>query len=763
MNDNTSLPTDDTNRALPPRMLDAALSYAHRGWHVFPVHGVVEGRCSCGTLACPNAGKHPRIRHGVHEATTDEAAIRQRWTRWPATNIGVACGGKSGLVVLDIDPRHRGDASLEEWKTRYGHGFLNTVTSCTGGGGVHLFYAYPEQSVRNKVDIESGLDFRSDGGYIVAPPSLHTSGRRYAWDPAGNPDSRPLAPMPDWLITLVTAPATPRGLLLSPGEPAPRIPEGHRNATLTRMAGVMRRYGFIPDAIAGALLLINEAQCDPPLDETEVCRIAHSIGRYLPGASLIPQPLVRERQDIEHLTDLGNARRLVRYHGPDLHYCYPWRQWLVWNGTRWHPDDTGEILRRAKNTVERIYLEALQVSDTAMQKGLLHHATGSEAARRLYDMINLAASEPGIPILPGQLDTDPWLLNVRNGVIDLRSGELRAPRRDDLITKLAPVQYDPEAVCPQWISFLQQIMGGNESLTDFLPRAVGYALTGQTFEQVLFILYGIGANGKSTFLEVVRALCGDYARQAEFTTFLERKSDTVRNDLARLAGARFVTAVEATSGRRLDEAVVKQLTGGDAITARFFYKEHFEFTPQFKLFLATNHKPVIRGTEHAIWRRIRLIPFEVTIPPEQQDRALSTKLQAELPGILTWAVQGCLAWQREGGLAMPPEVLLATQTYREEMDLFGQFLADCCLLGPRRRATTEELYQAYGLWCTQNGIHYQPTKPQFGRWLGERGFTHSPRQGNKQSWAGVALFSAALETLQDQLRAQAPTPPSPTE
>jgi putative DNA primase/helicase len=368
-------------------------------------------------------------------------------------------------------------------------------------------------------------------------------------------------------------------------------------------------------------------------------------------------------------------------------------------------------------------------------------------------MIRLATSEPGIPVLLEQLDADPWLFNVVNGTIDLRTGILRPARREDLITKLAPVIYDPDARCPTWERFLQQIMAGNTALITFLQRAIGYGLTGVTSEQVLLLLYGTGANGKSTFLEVLRALFGDYARQAEFATFLARTSDAVRNDLARLAGARFVTAVEAASGRRLDEALIKQLTGGDPITARFLYQEFFEFTPQFKLFLATNHKPVIRGTEHAIWRRIRLIPFEVTIPQAQQDRTLPDKLRAELPGILAWAVQGCLAWQRDG-LPMPTEVHQATETYREEMDTFGLFLADYCIVDPTdptRRATTGELFDAYLTWCRQNGEHFQLTKTHFGMRLGERGLTPI-RLGKERGWAGIAL--APEPDFQDHILAK---------
>jgi putative DNA primase/helicase len=228
----------------------------------------------------------------------------------------------------------------------------------------------------------------------------------------------------------------------------------------------------------------------------------------------------------------------------------------------------------------------------------------------------------------------------------LHKATLRKHRREDLITKLAPVDYVPQAQCPEWEKFLDRIMAGNRALIAFLQRAVGYALTGDTREQVLFVLYGTGANGKTTFLETVRAMLGDYAMHTNFSAFLQSEHSTARNDLARLAGARFVSASEVQGGRRLSEDVIKQITGGDTVTARYLYHEFFEYRPQCKLFLAVNHRPVIRGTEHAIWRRVHLIPFTVTIPNEEQDKTLGEKLRAELPGILNWATQGCRDWQK---------------------------------------------------------------------------------------------------------------------
>jgi putative DNA primase/helicase len=280
-------------------------------------------------------------------------------------------------------------------------------------------------------------------------------------------------------------------------------------------------------------------------------------------------------------------------------------------------------------------------------------------------------------------------------------------------------------------------MGENGHLIRFLQRAVGYSLSGTINEQVLFILYGTGANGKSTFVETVRSLLGDYAQQSEFETFLVRKNGGgPRNDIARLKGARFVSAVEAEQGCRLSETIIKQVTGGDKITARFLYQEFFEFTPEFKLFLASNHKPRIVGTNEAIWRRIRLIPFTVTIPHHERDPHLLDKLRRELPGILAWAIRGCVKWQ-EKGLGEPSEVAEATSEYRLEEDFLAAFLADKCTADPKGAASAGSLYKAYESWCADNGEEPAAQKV-FGSELGSRGFLQGKKHGTR-CWKGLRL------------------------
>lgn len=443
-------------------------------------------------------------------------------------------------------------------------------------------------------------------------------------------------------------------------------------------------------------------------------------GGYRPAASTF------------HLTDLGNAERLVARHGQDLRYCHNWGKWLVWDGRRFAIDETGEPDRRAEETIRSIYAEAAEVEDKSERKALVDHARRSESRNRLQAMVALAQHK--CPVRSGDLDSDPWLLNVANGVLDLRTGELHAHARERLCTKLAPINYDPGAVCPTWDAFLSRIMSGNSNLVAFLQRAVGYSLTGNTSEQCLFILHGTGANGKSTFLTTIGALLGDYAAQTPTDTLMVKRGESIPNDLARLVGTRFVTAVEAEEGRRLAESLVKQLTGGDKITARFMRAEWFEFTPRFKVWLGTNHRPAIRGTDHGIWRRIRLIPFTVTIPESERDPDLPEKLREELPGILAWAVRGCLEWQRSG-LGVPDEVKRANDMYRAEQDVLAGFLDQCCVVAEGARAKVGDVWEAYVSW---SGERISPKA--LSQRLQERGFRSKKGRAGVRFWLGLGLL-----------------------
>lgn len=439
-------------------------------------------------------------------------------------------------------------------------------------------------------------------------------------------------------------------------------------------------------------------------------------------------------------TDMGNAERLVYRYGQDIRYCPSRNLWLLWKNSHWEWDDRNDIEKLAKLTVRGIFQEAVTAKDDKV-KDIGKHAVRSESAARIKAMIDLAQTENGVAIRPAELDRDPWLLNVGNGTLNLRTGKLKTPDRADMITRKIDTPFDPTATSPLWIKFLDTVMARNTGLIHFLSKAIGYSLTGETREQVLFFSHGRGANGKSTFIETITGMMGAFSKHTRPETFMLKNSDSsANNDLAELEGCRMVAAVELEEGKRLAEVLTKQATGGDTLKARYLFQEFFEFQSQFKLWLCGNHKPRIQGTDLAIWRRIRLIPWTVTIPESDQDKELTSKLKIEWPGILVWAVQGCLNWQKEG-LTAPVEVIAATASYRREMDILGDFFDNCIETESNNTVTVKELYDSYVSYCEANGesIKERLGKKKFGIRVSERGFDQFSATGNVQTWIGLKL------------------------
>jgi putative DNA primase/helicase len=330
--------------------------------------------------------------------------------------------------------------------------------------------------------------------------------------------------------------------------------------------------------------------------------------------------------------------------------------------------------------------------------------------------------------LPDVLDRDSWLLNCPNGTVELKTGKLREHRREDYITKLCPAVFMPDAKAPTWLAFLENIFEENSDLIGFVQRLCGYCLTGDVSEQVLPIFYGVGANGKSTFVNAILNMLGvDYSIKAPQDFLVRKKQDAHPTEIADLFGKRLIAAVETDEGRRLAESLVKELTGGDRIRARRMREDFWEFAPTHKVILACNHKPEIRGTDYAIWRRIRLVPFNVIIPRNQQDKKLPKKLHAELPGVLAWCVRGCLDWQRDG-LGYPLDVERATESYRSDQDLLGTFFLERCVTGPAFKARAGELYETYKKHCESTG-EFALSQRRFGAQLSERGFKRFTNNG----------------------------------
>lgn len=448
----------------------------------------------------------------------------------------------------------------------------------------------------------------------------------------------------------------------------------------------------------------------------------------------------------EHCTELGNSKRLAHKYGEDLRYVGSWKKWYVWDSAHWVLDVTGMVMRRAKLIPDVIRTEAFRLGDSKEMDALVAWSYLSESRGKLNAMIDLASSDRKIAATPEMFDSDPFLLNVANGTIDLRTGKLRSHRREDMMTRIVNVQWNPDALCLVWDAFLERILP-DADVREFVQRAVGYSLTGDIAEQVFFILWGEGANGKSTFMEIVARIVGEYAQNAAKSTFTSgsKSNDKIPNDLASMKGARLVYLVETGEEHGLDETLIKAMTGGDPVRARFFRAEWFTYRPQFKPWLITNHKPRIRGTDLGIWRRLRLIPFIVQIPEGERDLHYSRKLLAELPGILRWAVDGCVK-TLASGLQTPATVTGVTKGYRaeqaERQQRLAEFIADRCELDSRAWTSTKELRAAYTTWCLVNAEEVI-TGTEFTKALKLAGCEARPGTAGLRGWQGIRLLPVA--------------------
>jgi putative DNA primase/helicase len=471
----------------------------------------------------------------------------------------------------------------------------------------------------------------------------------------------------------------------------------------------MRHKGMTQSGIEAALREENRLRCSPPLLDNEVHQIAQSICRYEPA----PQPLHEM-----HYTDLGNAQFLMDTYDNIFHYCKTFTKWFIWTGSNWQIDTTGKIKEYAIDSVKKIRQQGMATTDPELGKHLISHAIKSESNARINAMVQLSEGLPAVAISPEDLDQNGMLLNCENGIIDLKTGKLLPHKKEYLLTKTAITQYDESAKCPMWEQFLSDIMLDRPELINFLQRMAGYSITSNMEEQCFFILYGKGENGKTTFVETIQKILNDYATVASADTLLVKRGDAVPNDLAILRGSRLASVSETGSGRHLNEALVKQITGGGQISARFLYGEYFVFNPTFKIWIDTNHKPSIKGTDHAIWRRVRLIPFEFQVDPLLRDNDLGQKLLQEKEGILNWLIQGCLKWQKEG-LQIPQEIANATAAYQEDEDVLGDFINEYCDVDENAKILFKELYQTYLEYCKENNQEaYSITK--FGKMLQER-------------------------------------------
>jgi putative DNA primase/helicase len=721
------------------------------GFRVFPIWEPRDGRCPQDDCASP--GKHPHINNYHQEASRDPSTLMKWHFDWPRCNWGIVTGGPGGLVVLDIDGP-AGEEAIK--KAEEIHGALPPGPEVSTGRGRHLWFRHPGAGQFIKTDSRQDLklDLKADKGTITAPGSLHASGRRYE---AETSLTVPLSEVPEWLLGLFhkAEPEPTKDTHKVSPFASPIIGNGERNVTLASFAGAMRRNRMTFEEIEPALQAINMKRCIPPLGENEVSAIARGVSRYEPGS--------------EPLTHQGNGSRFVRLHGKNSRFIYP-ENWLAYNGIRWDREGLSYVERWAKDIPTDVAIEASLVpatgkkDDDDRRAALLQHAIKSQADSSHRATIRMARSEHGVVARDEEFDSDPLLFNVRNGTVDLRTGQLREHRREDLITQLCDLEFHSDRRADRWERLIREVVGGDQEQYDFLHRVFGQTLAGSMKEQKMYIIYGNGGNGKSVVLDTMRKVLGDdYAMVASNDVLMVDSRDTHPAALKRFSGKRFVSSFEVENGKRLAEALVKQFTGGEKISARAMRENPSEYRPQAKVFLACNAKPTIRGTDDGIWDRIVLIPFDVRFRgTPRQDKDLTSKLAEESVGILAWLVRGWMEYLKKG-LAIPYSIQKLTDAYRSESDVFGQFLQDTCSIDPNAKVFFSALYETYTNWhvlSTQQARILE--RPHVTRELKARGFEADAGKDGARVYRGLTLKASTLaENFQRAVKSDLPSGKGP--
>ncbi|UVO37616.1 bifunctional DNA primase/polymerase [Bradyrhizobium arachidis] len=718
--------------------------------------------------------KRPAIKRGLHGATTDKNELKRYFRKNPRANYGICTGGTSNIFVLDIDGP-AGRRSLAKLISEHGK-LPKTVTVLTGGGE-HRYFRSTGTPIKNSAGrLGEGLDIRGDRGYVVGPGSVHPSGSVYTFKKGRALDDVAVAVAPAWLLALVASDrpqADARMKLEAPTnrsrrltayvaaaldrelERLSRAPNHQRNHYLNRSAfklGQLLPYGSLDEDSFTRKL--SDVARRIGLEESEIMptiRSGLSAGCQSPRRlhfikCQIGNPAVAEfDSQTPNLTielsklrenDTDNAQRFA-WRWADRVLYTPGKGWLVFDGRRWKPDSLLHCMELAKRTARMIADEAQHLPDDQAKAARRRFADSSLSKGSLERMIDLAKSL--VMVDDSRLDANPWLLNTIAGTIDLRTGDCDDHDPRDLLTKIAPVAADRTAKCPQFRKFLKRVTGGDRALMKYIKKCAGYSLTGSTQEQVFFFCYGrSGSNGKSTLVNLMRDMLGDYSRHTPTETLLTKQYDNnIPADLARLAGVRMVSAIEANFDRHLDEAKLKSMTGGEPITARFMRQDFFEFTPAFKLWLVANDMPRVRGTDTAFWRRVRVVPFEIQIPDSEKDPELPEKLRQELPGILAWAVRGCKQWRAEG-LIEPVAVRQASRRWLEAADHLKRFVADCIIVDPGSRLASSSLLNRYNNWCGKNGEQPLTIQKLNASLRDAHNFTHKQSKRGSE-WVGLKI------------------------
>jgi P4 family phage/plasmid primase-like protien len=736
---------------------------------------------------------------------TDRPRVEElhEWFASGQHDIGLVCGQSSGnLYALDFESQ----PAYQDWAGKVEAEFphlLDQLAIATTPRGIHVLFrtmgprpseklAYvpaPEKDGEQE-DWQVMIESRGHGGYIVAPGSADER-RGWLHQVTVLPPPRLEDTVTDRLLDLARAfdqkgkhradqtassevaptthaPARSNNGQATPLERArkyldacePAIEgEGGDDRTFKILCKLIHGFGLTHRQVWEAIRPWN-ARCQPPWEMEELNRKINEAREHGSCPDLLgEQPrhveqsparavVVAEAQESpsEVLeTDVGNMTRFVQRHGQELRYCGPWNKWLCWTGSHWAPDTAGTPMYLAMETARQLLRSAADLSGAA-QQAAVKHAMASLNVYRLEAMVRLASVYPSLQVTPNQLDSDPLLLSLPNGTLDLRKRVIRNHQRTDLITRICPTRYDDRAECPTWTKFLSEVFCANQDLIGFMQKLMGYCLSGLTTEHILPILVGTGANGKSVFIGAMQHVLGpDFYCTAAPELLMCHRGDRHPTEMADLFGKRLVVCSETPESGRLNETLCKLLTGGDRLKARRMREDFWEFTPSHKLFLVTNHLPEVPGGGHGTWRRLRVIQFSRTFTEKEQDKQLPDKLQAEASGILNWCIYGYRAWQ-QGGLNPPQCVLLATRDYQVEEDVVGQFIDTCCAKGTEERISATALYTNFKLWRKKCGVKDvdMPTQRAFGNGMNAHGFERGKSNGVKvykgitmrQGWEG---------------------------
>ena len=696
-------------------MKEWALHYAEMGLAVFP-------------LVCRD--KVPAVVGGCKVATTERTTIERWWDKNPQYNIGIATGNKSsGLVVIDLDvDKNKGIDGydvLRDWQNKHGK-LPETWQSITGRGGYHYFYK--DAIVHsNRVGLYEGVDIRGEGGYIVAPPSVHPNGNIYEWEQG--PEEYEIAQVDNIVNDFLKGEKQRRDSEHKTNFKVPElIPEGKRVDTIVRLIASLRTKGLDDDAIKAAVRVENEKLCNPPLKEKELEKAVYPAlkrdwqvnSHYYNNFNAMNEndnkyvnevlKKLNELNAVERfpMNDRGSADLFATVFMDVSRYNPTKKDWMYYDGTRWVADQEGmRAKRNAKTLADALVRYSVTVSlPDDKRQSYIKYAAGMMNYRSRNVMVTDAKDLNFFDNT--ELDKDDFLLNCKNCVLDLSGDQPKEleHKADLLLSKICNANYNPAATCTLWEKTVNEIMQGDSSKIEYLQKMSGRFLTGDTSEEEFYIFFGATTrNGKSTITELLLYLLGDYATTISPESLaikVNKDSRTASPDIAKLAGTRFVVASEPPRRMLFDSSLVKTLTGRDTVSARFLHENEFQFKPKFKLILNSNYLPVISDKTVFSSNRVKVVPFERHFTEKEQNKHLKEQLQQEIDGILNWCIQGLSLYRKEG-LEPPTAVQIATHEYSEDSDKIGKFISECLEKSDQNLAA-KDVYEKYSQWCNDCGL-----------------------------------------------------------